>query len=495
MGRRIRALLAARFQAQGKGRSPVAALWSQALLATAAAAILRGEVTAFAFALAALCVSAISVALPLLGELAPLLGDDESGEWLRAQPVSRAEVRIARAVHLAALLGGLGLAAALPWCVMAPGWTVATRVALLLGALGQSFALAAFFVALRALGRGRANWLLVLVQSTLWSVAILGAVFGPRWALRVASADDLPEMLARFAPPARLAQWIAAIHGAAGAAGGVAATSLAASLGALIAFALLALVSLLLLPAPEDGARLRSFSATSWLLQPLKRLAARGWLRRGERASFDLVFDALPLEPEFLLRAYPLLAIPLGFVFVGLRQEPGRQRETLLALLLFLPCMYLPLLVAHTPLSRSAASRWILETSPARRTDIDRGAMKAVALRFVLPLYVLLSACCAGLSGWHFCLRLAPLALAAAWLTLRACWSTFARDLPLAVDPKDVHIDMNWFGPLGGIGLGVALLSAYAVHGIRDPMISLSAAAACFVATHWLDGTRESPAR
>ena len=453
---RIRALLTARFQAQGKGKSPIAALWSQALLASAGAGILRGEVSAWAFAAAALCVSAISVALPLLGELAPLLGDDESGDWLKAQPARAIEVRIARSVHLALLLLGLGLAGGLPWAVLAVDWPWDQRAALVLAAIGQAWTIAAALVLVRSAARDRATWILVGVQTALWSLAILGAVFGPRLALRFSTPDALPAFWpVRQALPLRLAELVL--------------SETPWRLAILVALAVFALGLLVLLPAPQDSRAGRNVSLTSLALAPLQRLARRVWVRPTERASFELVYDALPLEPEFALRAYPLLAVPLGFVFVGLRSEAGRERDTLLALLLFLPSLYLPLLCAHVSLSRSAAARWILETSPMDRANIDSGARKAVAVRFVVPLYLLLGASCAALSGLDFALRLTPLALTMAWFTVRWSWEMFVRDLPLSVDPKEVHINMDWFGPLAGIGLGIAVLAALAVRYVPSP--------------------------
>ncbi len=480
---RIRALLTARLQAQGKGKSPIAALWSQALLAAAGAAILRGEVSAWAFAAAALCVSAFSVALPLLGELAPLLGDDESGDWLKSQPVRALEVRIARSAHLALLLLGLGLASGLPWALLAVDWSLEQRAALVLAALGQAWTIAAVLVLVRSAARDRATWILVGVQTALWSLAILGSVFGPRLALRFSTPESLPTgWPLRLAPPLRLAE--------------VVALETSWRWTTLTALIVLALGLLVFLPAPQEGRAVRNVSLTSLALTPLRRLARRLWMRPSERASFELVFDALPLEPDFALRAYPLLAVPLGFVFVGLRSEAGSERDTLLALLLFLPSLYLPLLCAHVPLSRSAAARWILETSPMDRAQIDSGARKAVAVRFVLPLYLLLGASCAAMSGLDFALRLTPLAAATAWFTLRGSWKMFVRDLPLSVDPKEVHINMDWFGPLAGIGLGIAILAALAARYVPSPTWGIGLAIAALALAETVDArARERAAR
>ncbi len=40
-------------------------------------------------------------------------------------------------------------------------------------------------------------------------------------------------------------------------------------------------------------------------------------MRKGERGTFDLVWDALPLEREFVLRTYPMFGIPLAFLVAG----------------------------------------------------------------------------------------------------------------------------------------------------------------------------------
>jgi hypothetical protein len=479
MLRRILALLAARYRSQGKGRSPMAALWSQALVGAVAALVLRKEVSLYAFALAALSTCTIALALPLLGELAPSLGDDENAEWLRAQPVRPWELRVARTLHLTWLLAGMGLASSLPWALWASGWTAQSRAALVLTGIGLAWAVGFFAIGLRGLSSWLGGWLCVLAQTLLWTIALLGALLGPRTALQCSD----PELAAGLGvpvswPPFSLAERILAAppEGWTWIAG----------------FAALACSALVVLPAPQAERRSSRAGWLALLLRPLRALAWRAWVRPRERAGFAWVYDALPLEPEFTLRAYPLVAAPLGLVLLGVRSEAGIERDTWMALLVFLPGLYLPLLAAHVPLSRSAEARWLVETGPTQRIDLDRGALKAVALRILVPLYALTFAASAALCGLEFALKLTPLALVAAWIVLRASWSTFAADLPLSVAPRDLRMNMDWLGPLGGVGLALAILAAACVRWVPSAWVGLGSAVALFLLVEGLARPRRT---
>ena len=63
---------------------------------------------------AALSISGALVALPLLGDLAPLLVADETGDWIRAQPIKPFELHLARTAHVAISLCVLALGALVP---------------------------------------------------------------------------------------------------------------------------------------------------------------------------------------------------------------------------------------------------------------------------------------------------------------------------------------------------------------------------------------------
>lgn len=469
---RVLVLLRARLAAQRRDAAlPVAALLIHALIAAALCGLVRGELTPFAYALVALSASAVLVAIPLLGELAPLFEADEARDFVRSQPVTAAEIHFARSLHLLLALATLALGSLIPAALLAPGSVgLLGRAAIVAGGLAQALALAAVLLALRSALGVRAHALLVAAQTCLFVGAIVGGAIGLG---AVKHAREWTSPLAREAlawmPPA----WFAAPL----ATGPLpAAWELAPWACAVGAIAVLALVRA---PKETPPRRIRDWLGAS--LAPVRVLASRTWVARGERASFELVFDGLPAEREFQLRAYPLIAVPVAFLFLGATGEGASGRRGLLTLLLFAAGAYLPLLAAQVAGSRSHAARWLLETSPSPRASIDGGALKAVAIRFVLPLYAALAAIGCALGEARLTLALAPLAYLCAVAVLRATWRKCAGDLPLSVAPEALRVDLDWLGMLAAIAAALLAAALVAERVARSP-VGLGAAFAALVA-------------
>lgn len=457
---RVLILLRARLSAYGgAARAPVAALLLQGLIAALLCGLARGELGPFAYGLVSTSLCGLLVAIPLSGELSRLLLVDEADEWVRTQPVRAREVHLARLAHLLVALGVLALGSLLPAAALAPAGTgAAGRVVIVLAGLEQALVLAALVLLVQGALRGRAQALLVFAQTALFVGVVLAAALGARLvpALRhVAAPEDVP--LAAILPPV----WFAAPLAESASLALVAAGPLAA---------LAALALLVLAPAPQAPQPRRGAPLLSRLLAPARSLAVRTWVRRDERAVFELVFDALPREPGFVLRAYPLVAVPLVFLALGLREADASSLEGLCSLLCFTTAAYLPLVSSHVPASDSADARWLLETAPIAPRAVDEGAMKALAVRVVLPLYALLALLCAGLGGTWLALRVALPAALVALLVLRATWRTCVRDRPLSVDPAELSIDLDWLGLLGALGLGLTIVSVAVVRGVRTPL-------------------------
>lgn len=472
MSSRVLILLRARLAAYaGLDRAPVAALLLQVLIAAVLCGLVRGELPPFAYGLVALTLSGALVAIPLLGELSGLLLADEADEWVRALPTHRREVRLARTLHLLIALLTLALGSLLPAAVLAPvGVGLLGRGALVLGGLGQALVMAAVLLAVHSLLRGRARPLLVVVQTALFVAVLVGAAVGTR------AVPAMKSLTGFDAGGAGLAWWPQAWFAAPLAPSAPAGLLLAGPLVTLAALLLLALA-----PEPPQEPERRGEPLLARLLFPIRALALRLWVRREERASFELVFDALPRERSFVLRAYPLVAVPLAFLALGARSEGTAQAEGLYALLCFTTAAYLPLVVAHVPASDSAEARWLLDASPVPAARLHAGAFKAVAVRLVVPLYALLAVLCWSQGGPTLALRLALPGALAAVLVLRATWTTCARDLPLSVPPDELAIDLDWLGILGGLGLGLTMLSVLVVRYAPDVTSALVLAAGLLV--------------
>lgn len=444
MIRRLRHLLAARLCMLRRGELPIPALVFLAALATALAALVREALPPFPYALFALSLGALGLSFPLLSDLGALLRRDEGGEWLAALPATATELRLARTLHLVLALSGLTLAWFVPFAWLAPDGLGLARLALPLAGLGLALLLAALLVWAQGLLLERAGGLLVLLETAL----VVGAVVG------------LLQLLGRLPELARLEPWDAGLAWLPPAWFAAALTG-ASPLPALGA----ALAGTLALWGVPPGSR-RVARRASWLeraLAPLRALALRGWVRRDERASFELVFAALPREREVALRTYPMLGIPLAFLVVGLRSDAGETwRGDLLALLFFTTGVYLPLLLTHVPLSESAAASWLLRLAPCPRGALINGSIKALFTRWIVPLYLGLAGLGVLLGEAALVARLLPLALALVLVELRLLYLRLVPDLPLSTAPEELRAEVDWAGLVSALAVGATLLAVLA---------------------------------
>lgn len=446
----------------GRGRWPVAPLITHGSIAAVFALIVAGSLTPYSYTLFLLGLASALLALPLLGDFSSLLRADPAREWVETLPVTRIELRVARTLVALTLVAALALSALIPAALFAPeAMGAGARVLFVASGLGQALVVTALLLGLQALLGRRAEALLVAAQTVLVAVVVVGCVVGLRLAAQLRGVDgpaELPAGIA-FLP----ASWFAAPFASDASDGWLASASVAV---------VVSLAVLVLAPQPETTTGRRG----GWLgfvLAPLRRLATRVWVKREERGSFDLVFDALPLEREFVLRTYPMLGIPLAFLVAGARGEGGPAREGLLALLLFTPGIYLPVLVAHVVASESAAARWILDGAPVERASIEGGAIKAITVRFLVPLYVLLSVV-AWSSGQHeILLRLGPLSFLVTLAVLRGLYGHLVADPPLSVHPSEIRAPIDWTGPLMTIGIALTLVSIVAWRVVDTPAIAL----------------------
>ncbi|TAJ16894.1 MAG: hypothetical protein EPO68_10330, partial [Planctomycetota bacterium] len=215
MPRRVRALLAARWKAEAAGGAPIAPLLTHAGMSALLCGLVRDELGTWGYALCALAFSAALAAIPLLGDLGAVLRRDPAQAWVEAQPVARRDLAAARALHAALLLLLIASASLLPAALLMHG-DLAQRAALFGAGLAQVACLAALLVLAQSALAGRAESLLVALQTLLVVGVLIGLVVGLRQvaALRElsSSAEPLPASIA-WLPPAWFA---AAFHERAG---------------------------------------------------------------------------------------------------------------------------------------------------------------------------------------------------------------------------------------------------------------------------------------
>ncbi len=467
MWNRIALLLRARIAAQPEGANvPIAALFMTGSVSAFLFGAVRDALGQLPYSFLALTVMSALVALPLIGEFGAMLVHDETGDWVRALPVSPFELRAARALHVVVSAIVLASAPLVVAALLAPSsMALAPRVELVVGGLGLAITLAALSIWIEASLAGRADDLLVGAQTALFAVVMIGVVVGLRFVPELSTWTEAPRGIWLAFPP----RWFAAPF---------AARSTSLDIVAALCIALCASALVFAAP-PARGTRPSTRRGLlSSLLAPLCAVARRTWIRRDERASFELVFAALPREREFVLRTYPLIGVPIAFLALGMRDETSQSREALSALLLLAPIAYLPILVAHTAVSRSHLARWIQDTAPIERAAITNGALKAVVLRFVVPLYAVLFAIGVAQGRSELALRLAPIAFATAIVVVRIVWPMCVADLPLSIPPENVAVLGNWGNLLLTLGVASAVLAVVAELYVTNFVIALVVLAA-----------------
>ncbi len=468
MPRRVLALLDARLRSQlGGERVPFAALLAQGALMAAVCLLVRGDLGTWSYAFFALATSAALVALTLLGEFGGMLRADEAEDWSTALPATALERRLGHGLAVLVLLGTLTLGVLLPAALLAPpSLSLAARAWLVIAGLGQSLALGAGLLTFQVLLGERVEGLLVLLQTVLVVLAVGGLLRAPGLAptLGAVEAGSAPWPTALgWLPPA----WYATAVGSAPLGSSLPPGSWVAA-GTLLAF----LLFVLLPPAPRSRGR-RSGTLLAWLLQPTRLFASRVWVRPAERGSFDLVIDALPLERDFVVRTYPMVGIPLAFLVAGTRGEGGEALHDLLALLLFTPAVYLPVLLAHVPVTSSPGARWILETAPVEERDISGGAIKALAVRFLLPLYLALGGLAWLLTDGAFAWRLTLPGALVSLIALRVLYPRCVVGAPLSRAPAEIEVHHDWTGLLLGLAAALTVLALVAQRVLVTPVQSL----------------------
>ena len=439
---------------------PIPALLLQALVGTLFALLVRDALPPFPYAYFMLALNALLLAIPLVGELGGMLRRDEGGDWIKSLPLARLELSLARTLHVLVLLFALSLAALVPASLLAPSSFGSARFLLPLLGLGLMSLGAAFLLWIERALATRSPALFLALEILL----VMGVMLG-----LIELLGSVRE-LALLRPGSALdpAAWFAA---AATGEGSWIRPLLAAGAG---------LLALFLLPAPPAESSARRASVLAVLLRPLRATATRVWVRPDERGVFDLVVDGLAREREVVLRAYPMLGIPLAFLALAARSSEGTGvgwREDALALLLFTVGVYLPVLLTHVPATESPRASWILACSPVPEAAIVAGAIKGIFLRFLLPLYATLGLIAGVFAGPGFVLRLWLPALLVTLLVLRFLYPRCVTAPPLSTAPDDVRTELDWMGVLSVLAIVLTLVAVLANRWIEDALTGFCVAA------------------
>lgn len=460
----------ARRSGEGHGSSLTTTIMWQSLLAFGFSVLLYPDVPPVAFAAANLSLSTLLMGVGSLGDEQRPLRRAADECLLAGAPVSRISVVLARsghaAFHLVLVTAGMAISPAillghLTGSTLAAFGYVAAACAcagLASGALATLRALCA-----STIGDARATLLMGTVKA-----ALLGGGF-VLFALSLrqldGSADDLPvgrlgaELLPMY-HAARLLQ-----------APGVEAWRLI-PWGALALAMLLTNAGLRARRAPE---RRRAGDR-----RPLARLLATMTGGGPARGVAEFVAAQMWRSPGFRARVLPLLGLPAGMVVLSLGDSGGETSYSLLCLLLMLPAIYLPFLIAFLPRADQAGTGWVFAHAPSlTRGLVSRATWRALTTHVLVPTYAL-ALCLVVAFGPARLERAAAAVFAFAVAVLAAEQMTRIDRVPFTDDrEEDRGLDLGVLmtGALA-LGLAGAAFGGMLPHALRWPVALLVLASA-----------------
>lgn len=369
----------ARRSGEDTGSSLTTTIMWQSLLAFLFAMLLYPEVPPVPFAAANLCLSTLLIGVGALGDEQRPTRLAADATLLAGAPVSSAAVVLARsghaAFHLALVTTGMAISPAILLAHLtdqplhALAYVAAACACIGLTTAGLATARATFA---RLFGAARAT----LAMGTVKAAMLGGGFVLFALALRQldGDADDLPigRLGAELLPTYHAARLI---------------WDFSAEAWRLLPWAALT-IGLLLANVLLDARRAPDAARVS-SRQPLMRLLGAISGRGPGRGVAEFVALQMWRSAGFRARVLPLLGLPAGMVFLTLGGDGGwRSDYTLFCLLLMLPAIYLPFLIAFLPRADQAKTGWVFAHAPAlSRALISDATWRALTTHVLLPTY------------------------------------------------------------------------------------------------------------
>jgi hypothetical protein len=361
----------------GAGSTLTTTIFTQSFLAFVFAALLYPETPPVPFAAANLCLSTLLVAIGALGEPEQANRQRADAVLLGTAPLPRAVLALARAAHGVFHLGLVTLGMALPPAILMGFLTGSLwRPAAYLGLAVVCSGLAAgsLAVALRAAARGLGTLRAELLAGTAKALLLGGGVvlfaLGMQRLQQEAAALPFGRAGANWLWPYHAAHWLVSPEAV-------------WRLLPLLATAVVLWLAATWLGEPADDGR-RARTRRSVLQQLLVRLAGRG--PRLAVAAFTAT--AMWRSPAFRARVLPLLGLPAGMAFLSLRGQADNHSSVALCLLLQLPAIYLPFLIAFLPRADQPEAAWVFEQSPHLSPALVRDAVwRALVSHVLVPVH------------------------------------------------------------------------------------------------------------
>ncbi|HZN39773.1 MAG TPA: hypothetical protein VFD82_13270 [Planctomycetota bacterium] len=365
----------------GTGSSLTTTIFTQSFLALVFAALLYPETPPVPFAAANLCLSSLLVAIGTLGNQDQLHRRRAERNLLDPAPIGRATVVFARGGHAAFYVCLVTIGMALPPAVLLAylpqhSWTSAVGYVVLAcvcsglatGALGVSMR-----ILVRWLGHARAALLAASGKAVLLGGGFVLFALGMQRLQKDAASLPIGRLGAELLPPYHAARLLGT--------GGGEAWRILPLLGA---GALLLLLSLLSLEVESPR---RSRAGPPDPLRWLLRLLAR----RGPRLGIaEFVAVSMWRSAGFRSRVLPLLGLPAGMAFLSLQGEGQQNGDVLMCLLLQIPAIYLPFLIAFLPRADQTDTAWVFGLAPGlSRGLVQDATWRALVTHVLVPVHAI----------------------------------------------------------------------------------------------------------
>ena len=442
----------ARRAGRGHGSSLTTTIFAQSFLALVFATLLYPDVPPVPFAAANLSLSTLLIAIGALGDDARPNRRIADEVLVATAPVSRLAVALARSGHAAFHVVLVTIGMALPPAILLAHltqqpWQVPGYVAMACACSGLATG------ALGVVARASARWFgpgrAALLQGTLKAALLGGGLVLFVLGLRrlQGTADQLPigRLGAELLPTYHAAKWLHEPGAAA---------------WRLLPFAGGALLLVLLAAAFGGTASTgRGQVHRGGLLASLLQRIAGSGPRRG---IAEFVAVSIWRSPGFRARVLPLLGVPVGTVAL-LVGEPRDDAFVLLCLLLQLPAIYLPFLIAFLPRADQPGTGWLFAQAPKLSlATIQDATWRALVTHVLLPVHALALLMLLALTAHR--LDALPASLFAASIAVLAARSMVSvlRQVPFSANSEgDASADLGAaFAAalvLGGLGTGFAM--------------------------------------
>lgn len=364
----------------GVGSTLTTTIFSQSFLAFVFAALLYPETPPVPFAAANLCLSSLLVAIGVLSDQEHRQRQRADRTLLGTAPLRASQLVAARAGHAAFYVCLVTIGMALPPSILlaflrddllqVPAYVVAACVC-------SSLASAVLGVILRALDRLVGTVRAALLAGTGKAILLAGGLVLFALGLRAldGTAADLPigRTGAALLPPYQLAKVLYDPVGELW------------RLGPLLAAAAALLVLRIALERSQTAETVHIGRAGP-LTHLLRRLAGRG----PRLAIAEFVAIAMWRSAGFRSRVLPLLGLPAGMVFLTMRGETEGPNLIFTSLLLQLPAIYLPFVIAFLPRAEQNDTEWIFAHGPRLDLELVRDATwRALVTHVLLPVHAL----------------------------------------------------------------------------------------------------------